>query len=87
MAALERLDERRRAEWLVEEQRAEMAAIDESAIAGWLADAVAQGPSRHDIGVAGVTSVDASVMVARMQALGARLSRSGPPSKQAAPVG
>ncbi|HUY22364.1 MAG TPA: flagellar FliJ family protein [Acidimicrobiales bacterium] len=38
VAALENLDERRRAEWRVEEQRAEMAAIDESAIAGWLAD-------------------------------------------------
>ncbi|HEY7948624.1 MAG TPA: hypothetical protein VID75_13180 [Acidimicrobiales bacterium] len=51
VAALERLDERRRAEWRVEEQRAEMAAIDESAIAGWLADSLARGPSRRDIGV------------------------------------
>ena len=46
VAALEHLDERRRAEWLVEEQRAEMAAIDESAIAGWLAD-VADGHAAH----------------------------------------
>ncbi len=51
VAALERLDERRRAEWRVDEQRAEMAAIDESAIAGWLADSLARGPSRHDVGV------------------------------------
>lgn len=46
VAALEHLDERRRAEWLVEEQRAEMAAIDESAIAGWLAD-VADDHAAH----------------------------------------
>ncbi|HXQ58562.1 MAG TPA: hypothetical protein VN799_00645 [Acidimicrobiales bacterium] len=51
VAALERLDERRRAEWRVEEQRSEVAAIDESAIAGWLADSLARSPSRHDIGV------------------------------------
>ena len=51
VAALERLDERRRAEWRVEEQRAEMAAIDESAIAGWLAESLAKGSSRHDIGI------------------------------------
>jgi flagellar export protein FliJ len=49
VAALEHLDERRRAEWLVDEQRAEMAAIDESAIAGWLADAADDpGPQRDD---------------------------------------
>jgi len=40
VAALEHLDERRREEWLVEERRSEMAAIDESAITRWLADAV-----------------------------------------------
>jgi flagellar export protein FliJ len=51
VAALERLDERRRTEWRVEEQRAEMAAIDESAISGWLAESLAAGPSRHDIGI------------------------------------
>ena len=39
VGALERLDERRRAEWLAEDRRAEMAAIDESALARWLADA------------------------------------------------
>jgi flagellar biosynthesis chaperone FliJ len=38
VAAVERLDERRREEWRIELQRAEMAAIDESALAGWLAD-------------------------------------------------
>ena len=48
VAALERLDERRRAEWLVEEQRAEMAAIDESAIAGWLAEATDDQASHRD---------------------------------------
>ncbi|HVC69124.1 MAG TPA: hypothetical protein VNC61_02550 [Acidimicrobiales bacterium] len=51
VAALERLDDRRRSEWRVEEQRAEMAAIDESAIAGWLADSLATGPPRPDIEV------------------------------------
>ena len=39
VAALEHLDDRRRDEWRVEEQRAEMAAIDESAIVRWLAEA------------------------------------------------
>lgn len=38
VAVLERLDERRRAEWRVEVQRAEASTIDESAIALWLAD-------------------------------------------------
>jgi flagellar protein FliJ len=38
VAAIERLEERRLEEWHLEEQRAEMATIDESAIAGWLAD-------------------------------------------------
>jgi len=41
VAALEKLDDRRRAEWLVEERRAEVAAIDESAISRWLADTMA----------------------------------------------
>jgi len=49
VAAVERLDERRRQEWRFEEQRAEMAAIDESAIAGWLADTTAS--PRSDLGV------------------------------------
>jgi flagellar export protein FliJ len=49
VAALERLDERRREEWRLEEQKAEMAVIDESALAGWLADASAS--PRGDIGV------------------------------------
>jgi len=35
VAALERLDERRRQEWAVAEQRAEAAVVDESALAGW----------------------------------------------------
>jgi flagellar export protein FliJ len=39
VAAVERLDERRRQEWRLEVQKAEVAAIDESAIAGWLAGA------------------------------------------------
>lgn len=39
VGALERLDERRRAEWLAEERAAETAAIDESALSRWLADA------------------------------------------------
>jgi len=47
VAVLENLDERRRAEWRVEEQRAEMAAIDESAIAGWLADVGAASLGRR----------------------------------------
>jgi flagellar protein FliJ len=51
VAALERLDERRREEWRVEEQRAEVAAIDESAIAGWLADAAMESTSAADVGV------------------------------------
>jgi len=38
VAAIERLEQRRLDEWHLEEQRAEMATIDESAIAGWLAD-------------------------------------------------
>ncbi|HXQ61634.1 MAG TPA: hypothetical protein VN796_04820 [Acidimicrobiales bacterium] len=38
VSAVERLDERRREEWRLEEQRAEVAAIDESALAGWLAE-------------------------------------------------
>ncbi len=38
VSAVERLDERRREEWRLEEQRAEMRAIDESALAGWLAE-------------------------------------------------
>jgi hypothetical protein len=57
VAAVERLDERRREEWRIEEQRAEMAAIDESAIAGWLAEWPRRRPlptlkweSRHDLG-------------------------------------
>jgi flagellar export protein FliJ len=49
VAAVERLDERRREEWRAEEQRADAAAIDESAIAGWLADSVAS--PRSDIGI------------------------------------
>jgi flagellar export protein FliJ len=49
VAAVERLDERRREEWWADEQRAEMAAIDESAIAGWLADTSAR--PRSDVGV------------------------------------
>jgi flagellar export protein FliJ len=39
VAAVERLDERRRQEWRQEVQKAEVAAIDESAITGWLAEA------------------------------------------------
>jgi flagellar export protein FliJ len=46
VAALERLDERRRGEWRMDEQRAEVAAIDESALVGWLAD-----PRRVDVGL------------------------------------
>ncbi len=49
VAAVERLDERRREEWRLDEQRAEMAVIDESAIAGWLADAAAS--PRSDLGI------------------------------------
>jgi flagellar export protein FliJ len=49
VAAVERLDERRREEWRAEVQRAETAAIDESALVGWLAEATA--PTRADIGV------------------------------------
>ena len=70
----------------LEEQRAEMAAIDESAIAGWLADA-ARGPSPFRCRGAGMTSVDASTMVARMQAISAELSSLGPALEQAAPSG
>jgi flagellar biosynthesis chaperone FliJ len=51
VAAVERLDERRRQEWRVEEQRAEMAAIDESAIVGWLADAAAAPDADSELGV------------------------------------
>jgi flagellar export protein FliJ len=51
VAALEHLDERRRAEWRIEEQRAEMAAIDESALAGWLADVAAPPPVYEDAGI------------------------------------
>jgi flagellar biosynthesis chaperone FliJ len=49
VAAVERLDEHRREEWRLEEQRAETAAIDESAIAGWMA--VAAASSRSDLGI------------------------------------
>jgi flagellar export protein FliJ len=49
VAAVERLDERRRAEWRAEEQRADAAAIDESAIAGWLAESAAS--TRSDLGI------------------------------------
>jgi flagellar export protein FliJ len=49
VAAVERLDERRREEWRAEEQRADAAAIDESAIAGWLAESVVS--PRSDIGI------------------------------------
>jgi flagellar biosynthesis chaperone FliJ len=50
VAAVERLDERRREEWRLEMQRAEMAAIDESALAGWRADTAA-GSMRPGVGV------------------------------------
>jgi flagellar biosynthesis chaperone FliJ len=43
VAAIERLDERRRQEWRLEEQRAEVKAVDESAIAGWWAETAAAG--------------------------------------------
>lgn len=45
VTALQKLDDRRRSEWTVEEQRAEMAAIDESAISRWQARAAG-----HDSG-------------------------------------
>jgi flagellar export protein FliJ len=51
VAAVERLEDRRRAEWRLEEQRAEVAAIDESAIAGWLADTAASALSHPELGV------------------------------------
>jgi flagellar export protein FliJ len=51
VAAVERLDERRREEWRLEEQRAEVAAIDESAMAGWLAEAAAAPAPDSDVGV------------------------------------
>ena len=44
VAAVERLDERRRQEWRLELQKAEVAAIDESAIAGWRAGAAGASP-------------------------------------------
>jgi flagellar FliJ protein len=50
VAAVERLDERRRQEWRIEEQRAEMAAIDESAIVGWLAEAAAAPTPDSEVG-------------------------------------
>jgi flagellar export protein FliJ len=49
LAAVEKLDERRREEWRLEQQRGEAAAIDESAIVGWLADA-AQAASSSGLG-------------------------------------
>ena len=51
VAAVERLEDRRREEWRLEEQRAEVAAIDESAIAGWLADAGTNSTSHAELGV------------------------------------
>jgi flagellar export protein FliJ len=51
VAAVERLEERRRQEWRIEEQRAEMAAIDESAIAGWLAETAAVAAADAALGV------------------------------------
>jgi len=51
VAAVERLDERRREEWRLEEQRAEIAAIDESAMAGWLADIAAAPSPDSEVGV------------------------------------
>jgi len=48
VAAVERLDERRREEWRLEEQRLELAAIDESAITGWLAEATAAAAAPAD---------------------------------------
>jgi flagellar biosynthesis chaperone FliJ len=51
VAAVERLDERRRQEWRVEEQRAEMAAIDESAIVGWLSEAATTPTPDSEVGV------------------------------------
>jgi len=44
VTALQKLDDRRRGEWLVEEQRAETVAIDESAISRWRAR-VAESPT------------------------------------------
>ena len=43
--------------------------------------------SRRDVGSAGVTAIDASSMVARMQALGSELSSLGPASSSRPPVG
>jgi flagellar export protein FliJ len=51
VAAVERLDDRRREEWRLEEQRVELAAIDESALAGWLADTAATASAPAGIGV------------------------------------
>jgi flagellar biosynthesis chaperone FliJ len=51
VAAVERLDNRRREEWRLEEQRLETAAIDESAIAGWLADTAASVSAPAVLGV------------------------------------
>jgi flagellar biosynthesis chaperone FliJ len=51
VAAVERLDDRRREEWRLEEQRVELAAIDESAIAGWLADTAATASAPAVLGV------------------------------------
>ena len=88
VAALERLDERRRAEWL--RRRAagrdgRHRRVGDRGMVGRRRRRPCAAARRR--GSADVTSIDTSVMVARMQALGAAVSSLGPALEAAAPSG